>query len=106
MKHWLLLGLSVFAAFILCSTSCTSYKHFSYFEDLPDTAKPVLATTVPFKDPVIASGDVLTITIQTIDNDVSALLNSNYSVNGGATSVPVLGSSTVGNGTSQQVPNG
>src|SRR5580765_6212598 len=94
-----------FLAFIVCFSSCTSYKHFSYFEDLPDTAKPVLANTVPFKDPVIGAGDVLSITIQTIDNDVSALLNNSYTVNGGSTSVPVLGSSTVGSGT-QQVPNG
>ena len=104
MKYRCLLAPVVFFIFVLCSTSCTTYKHFSYFEDLPDTAKPVLATTVPFKEPVINSGDVLSITIQTIDNDVSALLNNSYTVNGGSTTVPVLGSSTVGSGS--QVPNG
>ena len=47
----------------------------------------------------------MSITIQTIDNDVSALLNGAYSVNGGSTSAPVLGSSTAGNG-APQIPNG
>src|SRR5258706_6241939 len=105
MKYRYLFSAVVFFSLVFCFTSCTPYKHFAYFEDLPDTAKPVLARTVPFRDPVIASGDLLSITIQTIDNDVSALLNNSYSVNGGSTSVPVLGSSATGNGT-QQIPNG
>ena len=105
MKYRYLSAPVVFFCFLLLFDSCTSYKHFSYFEDLPDTSKPVLATTVPFKEPVIANGDLLSITIQTIDNDVSALLNSSYSVNGGSTNAPVLGTSTSGNG-AQAVPNG
>jgi len=105
MKYRYLSAPVVFFCFLLLFNSCTSYKHFSYFEDLPDTSKPVLATTVPFKEPVIANGDLLSITIQTIDNDVSALLNSSYSVNGGSTNAPVLGTSTTGNG-AQAVPNG
>ncbi len=92
------------AAIFFGSSSCTSYKNIAYFEDLPDTAKPQIAKTFPFKSPVIQTGDLLTITIQTIDNDVTNLLNSNSSnVNGGNSSTPVMGSSS---GVSQQVPNG
>jgi len=105
MKPRYLLAPVVLFAFIVCFNSCVPYEHFAYFEDLPDTAKPVLATTVPFKEPQIATGDLLSITIQTIDNDVSALLNNSYTVNGGSTNAPVLGSSTVGSGT-PSVPNG
>jgi hypothetical protein len=76
MKCRYLLAPVVLFAYVVFFNSCTSYKHFSYFEDLPDTSKPVLASTVPFKEPVIANGDLLSITIQTIDNDVSALLNN------------------------------
>jgi len=106
MKLRYLLLCIVFFGFVLCFTSCSSYKHFAYFEDLPDTSKPVLAQTVPFTNPVIATGDLISITIQTIDNDVTSLLNGNYSVNGGSTSAPVLSSSGGGGATSQQIPNG
>src|SRR5256885_10850631 len=95
------------AAIFFGSSSCTSYKNVAYFKDLPDTAKPQIAKTIPFKSPVIQPGDLLTITIQTIDNDVTNLLNSNSSnVNGGNSNVPVLGSSTSGGSVGQDVPNG
>ncbi|WP_225975351.1 polysaccharide biosynthesis/export family protein [Panacibacter ginsenosidivorans] len=65
-----------------------------YFQDFPDTAKPAIIKTIPFKTPVIQSDDILSITIQTIDNDITNLLNNNNGVNGGNSSLPVAGSST------------
>lgn len=101
------LGIIGFVFLYFLSSSCTSYKHVPYFEDLPDTTgMPVLRSTVPFKNPVIQTDDVLTITVQTIDNDVTNLLNSNSTLNGVSTSLPVLGSSTSTPSAGAQAANG
>jgi polysaccharide export outer membrane protein len=69
-----------FCALIACSVSflpsCNTYKNIAYFTDFADTAKHTTAQTVPFKSPVIAPDDLLTISIQTIDPDINAVLNS------------------------------
>jgi hypothetical protein len=44
--------------------------------------------TDAFKSPVIQTDDILTITIQTIDNEVTSLLNSNSSVNNATAALP------------------
>lgn len=95
--------------FLICITqilpSCTHYQHFSYFEDVSDTSKPVLQKTSAFVTPTIQKGDLLSITIQTLDNDITTLLNSNNSINGSASSIPVVGvSSSAPSG--QSVANG
>jgi polysaccharide export outer membrane protein len=77
------------SGFIFCLASCSGPKNVSYFQDFSDTAQPQLVKTVPFKSPVIQTDDILSITIQTIDNDVTNLLNSNTSINNAATSMPV-----------------
>jgi len=91
-KFRVLSALSI-SAFFLCMVSCTTYKNFNYMEDFADTAKPELIKTVPFKSPVIQTDDILSITIQTIDNDVTNMLNNNTSVNNSTTTMPVLSSS-------------
>lgn len=78
--------------FLISFTSCSTYKNVPYFKDFSDTAQPMVVKTVPFKSPVIQTDDILSITIQTIDNDVTNLLNSNTSINNTTTSMPVLGS--------------
>lgn len=83
--------------------SCKTYKNVSYFEDYADTAKPVILKTVPFKSPVIQTDDILSISIQTIDNDVNSLLNNNTSVNNSSTNIPVLGSSNNQGGSTQNI---
>lgn len=83
--------LPVFFSFFI---SCSTYKNVAYFQDFADTAKPELVQTVPFKSPVIQTDDILSITIQTIDNDVTNMLNSNNTLNNSSTTLPVLGSST------------
>ncbi len=85
--------------------SCSTYKNFAYFQDIPDTTKPVFSKTFPFKSPVIQKGDLLGITIQTLDNDITSLLNSSNNPIGGVNpSMPLLGSA--GSSTSSQVPSG
>src|ERR1700759_5627614 len=91
-KFRVLSALSI-SAFFLCMVSCTTYKNFNYMEDFADTAKPELIKTVPFKSPVIQTDDILSITIQTIDNDVTNMLNNNTSINNSTTTMPVLSSS-------------
>ncbi|TKK68214.1 hypothetical protein FC093_11295 [Ilyomonas limi] len=101
------LGLLLLPAIcILSLSSCTTYRSVPYFHDLPDTARPTLAKTMPFKNPVIQPDDVLTITIQTIDNNVSALLNSANTVNGVTAAVPVSATTVGIGGLGQQAING
>jgi polysaccharide export outer membrane protein len=84
-----------FFSIVILMQSCSTYKNFAYFEDLPDTTKPLISQTFPFKTPVIQKGDLLGITIQTLDNDISSLINSsNAPIGGNNPAMPVLGSSS------------
>jgi polysaccharide export outer membrane protein len=89
--------------FFLSLFSCKPPQNVPYFQDFADTAKPMVMKTVPFKSPVIQTDDILSITIQTIDNDVTNLLNSNASVNNVNATMPVLSSSNTTGGTPQNV---
>jgi polysaccharide export outer membrane protein len=84
------LCISFLFSFVLFS--CKETQTIPYFHDLPDTAKPTLAKTVPFKNPVIQPDDLLSITIQTIDNTfVNATVNTtnaNSSAGTGGMQVP------------------
>ncbi|HEX5150788.1 MAG TPA: polysaccharide biosynthesis/export family protein [Parafilimonas sp.] len=73
---------TVLICFFFCAilSSCASYKNVAYFKDFPDTAKRTSVETSSFKSPVIKPDDLLSITIQTVDPDVSAVLNSANSV--------------------------
>lgn len=82
--------------FFLGLISCNTYKNVSYFQDFADTAKPMVVKTMPFKSPVIQTDDILSITIQTIDNEVTNMLNSNSTINNTSATVPVSSSSVTG----------
>jgi len=79
---------------ISCSvfSSCKVSQTIPYFHDVPDTARPTLAKTVPFKDPVIQPDDLLSITVQTIDNTFTNTTvnttNANSSAGSASTQVP------------------
>ena len=80
------------ALLFFCSVSfffgaCKTTKVVPYFSDFPDTARPAVTKTVPFKNPLIQPDDVLSITLQTIDNVVSAPVNTTNTtdVNSGST---------------------
>lgn len=61
---------------IIFLNSCKTTKVVPYFSDFPDTSKPTVIKAFPFKSPVIQPDDVLSITLQTIDNVVSAPVNT------------------------------
>ena len=83
-----------FFSIVILMQSCSTYKNFAYFEDLPDTTKPLISQTAPFKTPIIQKGDLIGITIQTLDNDITSLINSsNNPIGGNNPAMPVLGSS-------------
>ncbi len=77
-------------------SSCKHYERIAYFKDFSDSSLPEAIQTHAFKSPLIKPDDVLTITIQTIDNEVTSLLNSGTSSTGIGGNVPVLGSATTG----------
>ena len=61
---------------------CNTYKNIVYFTDFFDTVKHTTIQTVPFKSPVTAPDDLITINTQTIDADVNAVLNSGNTPSG------------------------
>jgi len=85
---------SIVVLFFLSLNSCKPPQNIPYFQDFGDTAKPEVIRTVPFKSPIIQTDDILSITIQTIDNDVTNLLNSNGSVNNTNAAMPVASTTT------------
>ena len=66
----------IFIALICSLSSCTPYKNIPYFTDFPDTAQKTSVTTVSFNSPIIKPDDLLSITIETVDADITRLLNS------------------------------
>ncbi len=64
---------------LIFASACKTTKVVPYFSDFPDSARPAVTKTVPFKNPLIQPDDVLSITLQTIDNVVSAPVNTTNS---------------------------
>lgn len=85
--------LSIFISFltVLSLASCVSNKKIPYFKDIPDTTQSFLVREAEFKQPLIRPDDILSISIQTVDPQTSAVLNQisppvALSVAGGQTS--------------------
>src|SRR4051794_6853705 len=96
MRTCLLIFYTGFLGCLFLSSCKVTQPAIPYFHDLPDTARPTLAKTVPFKNPVIQPDDLLSITIQTVDNTfTNATVNTTNANSSAAT----------GGGT-QQVPSG
>src|SRR3954468_9692218 len=88
------LCISFLFGFVL--SSCKETQTIPYFHDLSDTARPTLAKTVPFKNPVIQPDDLLSITIQMVDNTfTNATVNT---TNANSTSTGSNGIQTVPSG--------
>src|SRR5437879_3678941 len=85
-------SLILFLVMTFSFTSCNTYKNVAYFTDFADTAKHTVVKTASFKSPKIQPDDLLTITIQTIDPEITSLLNSTNSVTQPAGSNSPLGS--------------
>ena len=54
-------------------SSCISTRKVVYFNDIPDTAlaKPITVTSIKYTDPVILPNDILSITVQTMQQNES-----------------------------------
>lgn len=82
--------------FLICSlSSCTTYKNIPYFVDFPDTAIKTSVKTLPFKSPIIKPDDLLSITIETVDADISRLLNSANAVSQTTNAAPSINQQTI-----------
>jgi polysaccharide biosynthesis/export protein len=69
-------------ALALFFTSCNTYKKIPYFQDVSKTT-PTLIRTGAFNSPVIRVGDKLSVTIETLNSDVTSLMNGSAGVPGG-----------------------
>ena len=68
---------------ILFLSSCTTNKNITYFKDVPDSVYSVThnIAQVPFTDPLIQPGDLLQISILTLDPEANNILTSSNSSN-------------------------
>lgn len=62
--------------------SCNTYKKIPYFQDVSKTT-PTLIKTGSFNSPVIRVGDKLSVTIETLNSDVTSLMNGSAGVPAG-----------------------
>ena len=94
MLNRILLGLFCVALFAL--TSCTQYKKFYYFKNIPDSlyqnpySQPA---TSSFSDPMVKPDDILQVSIQPLDPQVTSVLTPAL-VAGGSGSTAAAGSVT------------
>jgi polysaccharide export outer membrane protein len=89
--------LSIFIVFLIIATSCSSIKHYKYFEDISDTSAVTLIKNIDYKEPKIQIDDILSIYIQTLDpagaNAINVLNNTNGINTNGNVPSPVSGQS-------------
>jgi polysaccharide export outer membrane protein len=60
---------------LLFLISCSTYKNIPYFQDASKT-EPTLVKTGAFNNPIIKVGDKLSVTIETLNSDVTSLMNN------------------------------
>lgn len=81
MEHDICIKTALFLAIVLTfSASCTSVKEITYLEDLPDEEARVVQEAAAYEEPFIEPGDLLNITVSTIDPLTSEAINQNMSV--------------------------
>jgi polysaccharide export outer membrane protein len=85
---------------ILFGTSCNSVKEMTYLQDLPEGQSRTVLETIGYTDPLIESGDILSINVTTIDPTTSEAINQSMII-------PAIGySSSNSSVSSQQVISG
>lgn len=67
-------------AVIAWSFSCTSVREITYLEDLPEDEDLIVREAAGYEEPFIETGDLLNITVSTIDPLTSEAINQNMSV--------------------------
>ena len=84
-------------ALLLIVSSCSSVKEMTYMQDLPEGQSRTVLETIGYKDPMIESGDILSINVSTIDPTTPEAINQSMMI-------PAIGySSTNSSVSSQQV---
>ena len=85
---------------ILFGTSCNSVEEMTYLQDLPEGQSRTVLETIGYTDPLIESGDILSINVTTIDPTTSEAINQSMII-------PAIGySSSNSSVSSQQVISG
>jgi len=77
---------------VLFFTSCVNTKKIPYFSDIPVLSSDLMLQLPQYKSPLIKKDDLISISIITIDPDVTRLLNQgNYLVdNNGEIDLPII----------------
>jgi polysaccharide biosynthesis/export protein len=114
-NSWLMMAILFFFTAALF-TSCSTGKRVTYFQDIPDTlAQPLVKKYPPFVEPRIKTGDILSISITTIDAAAGAGAMSSQQAGGtsgvptylvdktGNVDLPVVGRMSVANMTTSEV---
>ncbi len=68
-----------FLLITLCFVSCKSYKHFTYFRDIPDSIANYgyELRASEYIEPIISSNDILNVNIETVDTKSPISVNRN-----------------------------
>lgn len=69
---------------VILLASCATTKDVKYFEDMQDSVRYATVAKAAFTDPVIQTDDILSIVIQTIDPQVSQIVNQGVAVSSSA----------------------
>ncbi|WP_413666306.1 polysaccharide biosynthesis/export family protein [Mucilaginibacter sp. Mucisp86] len=91
MRKSYLLNSLVFLSIFLISAglfSCSSSKKIKYFQDIPDSGQMKSLARAEYQEPTIQVDDIITILIQTVDPQATAMINlGNIPVPGTASAV-------------------
>lgn len=93
----LIYALAIFSALLFSMSSCSSRKYV-YFNDLPEV-KDTTVLAAQYQAPVVQQNDVLSITVQTIDPNTSAVVNQ-------AIEMQAIGASSATGGIGSQMISG
>lgn len=94
---------------LLALSSCQSYKNIPYFENVSsDTSTGIykdgiLINITKISDVTIQSGDILNVSIQTIDPDVNTVFNSATSIQSANASANVVANTNAANGNTNSI---
>lgn len=87
-----LISRKVFVLLLFFITSCNSYKHIAYFQNLPDSNyyKPESLIMSDYDDPKIQSKDLLQITLKTLES-ATPIVPSSAPINVASSINPITG---------------
>jgi polysaccharide export outer membrane protein len=94
MRKFLIKRLCLFAPVLYLSltmVSCDSTRKIKYFQDIPDSGKTKTFPKVDYNALIVRPGDILTVSVQVIDNSsASSAINAANSQSAASSSLPSL----------------